>query len=540
MTDKLDTQIRSLVIELVDAAPPAPSLHELEDMERIRASAEESPRRPESSVAAHNRTRRVRRSALLVACAAVLVVAGVLAVGSRGGTPQAGKSPLQSGTWRLADDVLSGTWSQYTQGPPRGSLTCPTMSVCYVMSGHYNTPYAGAPLLGVSLYASSDGGITWTAHPMPNGFAPTSQIACGSASNCDAGGTHNGQPVLAATNDGGETWALDPLPSGVGHLDTLSCPSTNFCAGLAANSKFSSEETTDATFLFTTDGGKTFTDEALVTGDSMQSLSCSSDQDCTAIGWNDDIGGPGNFAAGVSARTTDGGATWSPGTIPDGLGVESDSALSCGDAQHCWMTGLIAIPSQNAPQCARESFPGLGATTTPTTSVQSPAVAAVAQAESAATAKEIQKEAGSARVGCRAPGWPIIIGALASTSDGGLSWTPDSMPSDVPQPVFEDLSCPTDSQCWVTGSDVVPRQVGTTDDGGQPILLGTTDGGATWSDVTFSVPEGAPDAYGQSYLSLGGISCPSAGSCVALGDAAQSAPSSPVYNLAAQDRANRH
>ena len=237
MSDKLDTQIRSLVIELVDAAPPAPSLHELEDMERIRASAEESPRRSEGSVKAHDRTRRFRRSAVLVACAAVLVVAGVLVVGGGGGTPQAGRLPLQSGTWRLADDVLSGTWSQYTHGPPRGSLTCPTVSVCYVMSGHYNTPYAGAPLLGVSLYASSDGGQIWTAHPMPNGFAPTSQIACGSASNCAAGGTHNGQPVLAATNDGGETWALDPLPSGVGHLDTLSCPSTNFCAGLAAHSK---------------------------------------------------------------------------------------------------------------------------------------------------------------------------------------------------------------------------------------------------------------------------------------------------------------
>jgi hypothetical protein len=542
MSDTLDTQIRSLVMELVDAAPPAPSLDELEDMERIRATAVGPPQRPEGSVKAHNRTRMVRRSAVLVACAAVLVVAGILVVGGGGGTPQAGRLPLQSGTWRLADDVLSGTWSQYTQGPPRGSLTCPTVSVCYVMSGHYNSPYAGAPLLGVSLYASSDGGQSWTAHPMPNGFAPTSQIACGSASDCAAGGTHNGQAVLAATNDGGETWALQPLPSGVGNLVALSCPSNTFCAGLAAHSNVSSEQPTDATFLFTTDGGQTFTDERLVRGDSMQSLSCSSDQDCTAIGWRDDLlGGPGNFAAGISARTTDGGATWSPGTIPDGLGVEqTNSALSCADARHCWMTGLIAIPFQNPPQCARESFPGLGATTTPTTSVQSPSVAALAQAESAATAKEIQKEAGSPQVGCTAPGWPLIIGAVASTTDGGLSWTPDSMPADVPQPVFDGLSCPTDSQCWVTGSDVVPRVVGTTYDGGQPILLGTTDGGATWSDVTFSVPEGAPDDYSQSYLSLGGISCPSAGSCVALGDAAQSAPSSPVYSFTAQDRANRH
>ena len=126
-------------------------LHELEDMERIRASAEESPRRPDGSVEAHDWSRRVRRSAVLVVGAAVLVVAGLLVVGGGGGTPQAGKLPLHSGTWRLADDVLTGTWSQYTDGPPRGSLTCPTMSVCYVMSGHYKTPYAGAPLLGVSL-----------------------------------------------------------------------------------------------------------------------------------------------------------------------------------------------------------------------------------------------------------------------------------------------------------------------------------------------------------------------------------------------------
>ena len=32
---------------------------------------------------------------------------------------------------------------------------------------------------------------------------------------------------------------------------------------------------------------------------------------------------------------------------------------------------------------------------------------------------------------------PSLISALASTNDGGLTWTPDSMPSDVPQPVFE-------------------------------------------------------------------------------------------------------
>jgi hypothetical protein len=62
-------------------------------------------------------------------------------------------------------------------------------------------------------------------------------------------------------------------------------------------------------------------------------------------------------------------------------------------------------------------------------------------------------------------------------------------------------------------------------------VLGTTDGGSTWSRVTFRVPSSAPDYYGQSYMSIGSISCPAAGSCVALGEGAQSAPSTPTYSF---------
>ena len=63
------------------------------------------------------------------------------------------------------------------------------------------------------------------------------------------------------------------------------------------------------------------------------------------------------------------------------------------------------------------------------------------------------------------------------------------------------------------------------------MVLGTTDDGSTWSRVTFSVPAGAPNYDGQSYLSIGAIDCPSAGVCVALGVGAQSSPSVPTYSL---------
>jgi hypothetical protein len=39
------------------------------------------------------------------------------------------------------------------------------------------------------------------------------------------------------------------------------------------------------------------------------------------------------------------------------------------------------------------------------------------------------------------------------------------------------------------------------------------------------------ELLGESYLSVGGISCPDTHGCLALGSAAQSAPTTPIYRL---------
>ena len=532
MADALDTQIRILVTELMDSAPQAPTLPEIElgeargavDGERSLVDYDDL-RRP------HKHPRPFRLAVAVVVAATIVVIAGLLVLGGGGGGPKIQTTAGQrTGTWKLADDVLSGTWQQNTTGgPPPGVLSCPNTSTCYAMSGRYASPDAGAPLLSESLYVSSDAGVTWSALPMPQGFAATSPLACGGLSDCAAGGTYNGQPVLMTTSDGGHSFAIAQLPAGVGHLDTLSCPSTEFCAGLAAASEFLQIGTTHATFLSTGDGGKTFNDAPIIVGDSMQSLECSSRFDCTAVGWNDGLG-PNDWTAGVAARTTDGGQTWEAGALPAGLGITYLSQLSCADALHCSVSGTIAITVQNPPQCT--SLPQQGATTTTPTSAQSPAVQAISQVESRiATNADLKgAESGKGGFSC-SPNGQSLVGDIASTTDGGLSWSPDPLPPDVPEPMFSDLSCPTDNQCWASGSDAVPTQVGTVYNGGGPTLLGTTDGGSTWSLVTFSVPVGAPNYLSQSYLSMGWIDCPSAGVCVALGTGAQSSPSVPTYSF---------
>jgi photosystem II stability/assembly factor-like uncharacterized protein len=539
VTDTLDIQIRMLVTELMDAAPQAPSVADI-DLLLARRSLDHD-RSVVDDIGPRGSRRRSRhfRLAAAGAVAAVIVVVAGLLVLNGGGAPPGGRTDAQTGTWKLMDDQLKGTWQQNTKGgPPPGSLSCPTTSTCYAMSGTYYSPSAGAPLLSLALYVSTDLGATWTAFRMPHGFAPTSDLACGAVSDCAAGGTYNGKPALLATTDGGHSFSINPLPVGAGHLDTLSCTSSGFCAGLAADSEALNVTPTHATFLSTNDGGKTFTDAPILADDSMQSLACSSSLDCTAVGWNDALGS-NDITAGVAARTTDGGQTWTAGALPAGFGISYLSQLACSDAENCSVSGTIAISVGNPPppHCLKSTQPeppqGATSPTIPS-SVQGPAVRAISQAESAsATRQEFRTAEGGQQVApCGGPSpRTSFISDIASTTDGGLTWTPDVLPTNVPEPMVSGLSCPTKNECWAAGSEAVAQHVGETLFGASTVVLGTTDGGSTWSKVTFSVPRHVQTYNGKTGEGIGSIECPSAGTCVALGVGTQSAPSIPTYSL---------
>jgi len=175
-------------------------------------------------------------------------------------------------------------------------------------------------------------------------------------------------------------------------------------------------------------------------------------------------------ADGIAALTTDDGKHWSPGAFPRGFNVSL--GLSCADALDCSVIGGIESSTS-----------------------------------------------------------PILAPRLASTTNGGESWALDPIPTDVPGPTFVGLSCPSAEECWASGSESVSQQIGNTTDGDSSMLLGTTDGGATWSKVTFSVPQNAPTYEGQSFQSIGLISCATEHVCVAVGSTAQGSRSAPVYTL---------
>src|ERR1700722_15522463 len=130
----------------VERVASSPVFEELRrDIMATDPRARESGPHDTASIALRPASRRSRLAVVVAGATVVIVLAGLLVLGGSGNP---GKEPTtvtaKAGTWKLADDVLSGTWQQYTSGPPPGSFTCPTTSICYTMSGQYASAMAGS------------------------------------------------------------------------------------------------------------------------------------------------------------------------------------------------------------------------------------------------------------------------------------------------------------------------------------------------------------------------------------------------------------
>jgi len=496
------------------------------------------------------RPHRARRSLLVAAVGVIVALAVALPlIGRSSVTTSSTTTPFRagrifrpsatrsgqaepSGRWQLvtALSVITGSWQQNTEGPPPGSLTCTSGGICFVLAGEYSSAKGGAPLLGASLYVTGDLGLQWQVIPipLPSGFQLSTPLNCPSASVCAFAGFVKSESLLFVTNDGGHEWAMTHLGGGSGALLRLVCFSATACDGIVGPNASASRPTPlpNESFVVTNDAGAHWTSHPLPAKDIATSVSCPDVEDCF-------IGSFENVSDGISPPsfvlvTTDGGDSWSDEPLPAGFSLE-DSALTCFDDLHCVALGTIPVPFTNPPQCgsslipppapSRSSFP-LGSL--------SPSVSAVSLYEGLiATEAAAQNPHG----GTICSNGTILVSDIAVTSDGGSSWTPVDLPSDVPEPQLNDVSCESATVCWVSGSEAVPVTIANAVDAGSSMLLGTTDGGQTWSKVTFTVPTGAPNAYGQEYLSIGSISCTSKDACLAHGFGAQSSSTAPIYSL---------
>jgi hypothetical protein len=421
-----------------------------------------------------------------------------------------------SGSWQLVDDLVSSGWQQNTTGPPPGQLTCPTTTACYALAGAYASPDANAPLLAESLYLSTDLGQAWSVLPMPGGFSPTTPLSCSGGLTCSVGGViggrstamtgiTGGRPVFLTTTDGGHQWTENPFAEAE-ELISLTCVTADACDGVAApssdaallNGTFSHQPPKES-FVRTTDAGVHWTALTFAPSDNVVTVSCTTEFACLAVGYDQALTSEsGSSIPGFALSTNDGGSHWRQGRLPANFGFAYLSgaptlALSCVDAQTCMALGTTSAP--NSDQCV-----GSG--------------------------PDVHPPAGA--TGCSS-GRTMLVSAVVTTSDGGATWQTRPLPSDVPIPEMSAVSCASADVCWLPGTEAVPQVIGNVHDGGSAVILGTADGGSTWAKVKFTVPSGAPNPYGQSYMNVGAISCPTAHACLALGTSAQGSKTTPVY-----------
>jgi hypothetical protein len=179
--------------------------------------------------------------------------------------------------------------------------------------------------------------------------------------------------------------------------------------------------------------------------------------------------------------TNNSGATWSNLTLPSGEGV---GPISCPTTTVC---DALATNSQGIVIATTDG----GATWT-SESLPAPSSPDAIACPSVTTCYAVVTDSPET----------AFFPSIDATTDGGATWTSQSVPGSG---WLQAISCPTVSTCFAVG---VANLFG----GALTGAFTTTDGGSTWT------PQSVPSGTGLSgVLALGGISCPSAAQCFAVG-----------------------
>ncbi len=339
-------------------------------------------------------------------------------------------------------------------------------------------------------------GTGWTKASLPAGYSeysgervpvscvPGTQFCLAVVSNTD---TIYGDVV---TTDGGQTWhGYNALPATLSNVVGISCASTSECWLVGTNSNTDAPEAAE-----TTDGGQTWTDQSPAdwTDDFLvQNVDCPTTANCWIVGWDQNLSTPSLGDTPWVANTTDGGATWTtftnlPTVTGNPLGTYQLYGISCVSTLSCLVTG-----GYNGLDGFVQAVSTTDGGDTWTLSTD-PALAGLQDVFSASC----QPTDGGLPV-CYAVGAALLSGGPVeiTSTDGGATWT--GMETYDNTGWFSSISCADGTDCWAQGA------------GTSVALVGTSDGGASWSAET-------ADTTNENGL----VSCGTASSCVSTADGA--------------------
>jgi photosystem II stability/assembly factor-like uncharacterized protein len=320
----------------------------------------------------------------------------------------------------------------------------------------------GAGSAGASVVSAPVGPAGWSLVDSSSGYSEFQSVSCPTDDRCVAVGEVDEEgAMIATTSDGGSTWVPETVPAGAPNLTSVSCGSATRC--VAVGSEDIPGEATTVAILSTRNGGKSWSERVPSKGVTLASVSCSSGSDCIAVGSRV----VGSSTSGAILSTTDGGRSWkdeSTAALPELIGV------SCPTTSHCVGIGQdsAVVTVDGGGKWAVESVPNTGAGIDSVSCGSDTTCVAVSSAFGTSNPVIVSRDGGvswseaasidtALSVDCLSASDCIAVGmnfnvytGLAYvTSNGGKSWTTQSMPPAVVEMLG--VSCSSESACISVG-----------------------------------------------------------------------------------------
>jgi photosystem II stability/assembly factor-like uncharacterized protein len=407
----------------------------------------------------------MRPVAAAISLAAALVVVAAVAVpfvahrpSNSRGTNAVNRPVRGPSSWKFAGYISQPSWNvQASIGSDPYDLVCPSATTCYGTGPSGSGPSgsttsATAPQDVVEF--THDGGATWQSSPLPSGGATMfGGVTCPDASTCMTVGVSFDSPdlnmAMFATIDGGRSWTTLPMPGESLDSPVLSCATPMACVAIGSDPGPGGLGEEDVSYV-TADGGHSWTASALPGTFRAYGLQCFSEGRCIATGQAPstyDVTGANGFQGSAAAiYSTDGGATWARGAFPT---ADVVSPISCSDAQHCMAieysddlgSSAVVVTGDGGETWSVSPTNGgvpegrqlhLGGVSCPT-----PTNCWVSGFEYQAGASYSAISMGTTQ------------GVILATHDGGRSWSSEELPTVGGEPIrdVEALGCSTATDC---------------------------------------------------------------------------------------------
>lgn len=449
------------------------------------------------------------------------------------------------------------SWSRETVTPPTGTadailtaVSCISSTSCTGVGSYITTAFHNNLTL-----AEHWDGSSWSQQATPNPSGSTDSglngISCVGATSCYAVGDYNStsssEPsAIMAEHWDGTSWTLQTMATPPGataaDLEAVACSADTACTAVGG---YATSGTTANLTLAERWNGSSWTTQTTVNptsgSPSFNGVSCPTATDCIATG------SPENLAAAPLVEQWD-GTTWTIQSAPSvaGANVSDLLAVSCTAASACAAVGL-ASDFNVAPLTLAESWDGInwsirttvnkpGAQSTYLSGVACTATPSCAAVGYTTTSKGVQQTLavtwdGTAwtlrttpspsstaatfhSVSCTAPSACTAVGNYENSTHGvtlaerwdGTSWTLQSTTnrSSTSANVLSSVSCASSTSCMAVGYYFNSTV------GHYETLTEQWDG-SSWTTKS------SPNRTGATISMLGGVSCASATSCLAVG-----------------------